>query len=149
MSISVRCHRPTSVVHPVVIEDIHSEASVSEEELHGIVSDAVNSLPIPSAALDVYHLANSDQIDAKQLANAIAKNELLANEVTWLANSPFYNRAGANVAGLDRAVVRIGQKRIGQLALAANAIAALAPNGETAFADGTIVTWRPQVSGCG
>ncbi|HEY3392642.1 MAG TPA: HDOD domain-containing protein, partial [Lacipirellulaceae bacterium] len=51
----------------------------------------------------------------------------LAAEVLRIANSSLYNRAGRRLINLDEAVLRIGQNRIGELALTSNLLAALTP----------------------
>ena len=68
-------------------------------------------------------MAGSDECGGSQIAAAIAKDHALNADVLWLANS-FYSRsnpAGANIAAIEDAVLRVGQKRIGEFALAAGA----------------------------
>ena len=82
-------------------------------------------MPISEAALNVYTMAQSSEFDAHAIATAIQNNQELSQQVIRLANTVFYNPNKERVNDLERSVVRIGTKRIGQLALAANALAAL------------------------
>jgi len=85
-------------------------------------------LPVSQAAFDVFGMANSNDYDSQQIAAAIARDPSLSVDVLRLANSSFYNPSGDKVVDLEKAVVRIGQKRIGELALATSALAALTHN---------------------
>jgi HD-like signal output (HDOD) protein/CheY-like chemotaxis protein len=82
-------------------------------------------LPISKAALDVYHMTGTNQWETPQVAAAIQRDASLTAEVLRLANSGFYNPSGQRIIQLERAVVQIGQKRIGELALAINSLSAL------------------------
>jgi DNA-binding response OmpR family regulator/HD-like signal output (HDOD) protein len=85
-------------------------------------------LPISKAALDVYHMTRNCDWRISQIAAAIQRDASLAAEVLKLANSSFYNPSSQRVINLEQAVMRIGQKRIGELAIAVNALSALTPN---------------------
>jgi HD-like signal output (HDOD) protein/ActR/RegA family two-component response regulator len=107
-------HESSSLDVPVPILNIKSKlASLSR------------ILPISKAALDVYNMTSTDQWETEHIAAAIQRDPTLAAEVLRLANSSFYNPSGQRVAQLERAVVQIGQKRVGELSLATNALAAL------------------------
>jgi HD-like signal output (HDOD) protein/DNA-binding NarL/FixJ family response regulator len=82
-------------------------------------------LPISKAGLDVYKMTSTDEWEAPQIAAAIQRDPTITAEVLRLANSSFYNPSGQQIMKLERAVVTIGQRRIGELALATNALTAL------------------------
>ena len=82
-------------------------------------------LPICTASLEVYAMTNDDRTRASQLAAAIQRDAAFAAETLRLANSSFYNASTQPVVQLDQAVMRIGHKRIGELALGMNSLAAL------------------------
>jgi HD-like signal output (HDOD) protein/FixJ family two-component response regulator len=82
-------------------------------------------LPISKGALDVYNMTCTDEWDTPQLAAAIQRDASLTAEVLRLANSEFYNPGEQRIIQLERAVVQIGQKRIGELALAINSLTVL------------------------
>ncbi len=100
-------------------------ASVSLSDINSKLADLASILPISKAALDVYEMTSAARTEAPQVAAAIQRDATLAAEVLRLANSAFYNLSGQRVVQLERAVVQVGQKRIGELALATNALAAL------------------------
>ena len=56
------------------------------------------------------------------IAAAIQRDATLAADVLRMANNSFYNTSGQRVVQMERAVVQIGQKRIGELALATSAL---------------------------
>ncbi len=85
-------------------------------------------LPISRTALEVFEMTASDSADVKSIAAAIACDPALSVETLRLANSAFYCPTGQAVVGLDEAVLRIGQKRVGELALAANALESMTAN---------------------
>ncbi len=121
-------------------EPVRVSARHFEDELRKIPE----VLTIAPSALHVYRKASADGVDLNQLAILISNHELLADEVLRLANSEFYNRSGERIPDLGRAVILIGQERVGQLTLAANAIAAFM-EGKPAWMDsGTF--WRRSVA---
>ena len=84
-------------------------------------------LPVSKTALDVYHMTRGDEWQVSQIAAAIQRDGSLAAEVLRIANSSLYNRSGRRLIDLDEAVLRIGQNRVGELALTSNLLAALTP----------------------
>lgn len=106
---------PTAVIQPISLESLKRKL------------DSVSAvLPISNAALDVYQMTRGDW-SLSQVAAAIQRDAALAAEVLRLANSSFYNPAARKVISLDQAVMAIGQKRIGELAIAVNALASVTP----------------------
>lgn len=85
-------------------------------------------LPVSQAAFDVFSIASSDSYQVSHIAAAIARDASLSLDVLRLANSSFCNPSGMKVSELEEAVVRIGQRRIGELALATSAMGALTAN---------------------
>lgn len=81
--------------------------------------------PLSQAALDVVKMTAIDTFQTRQLTAAIELDGALAAELLRIANSCHYNAAGRAATGVDEAVVRIGQKRTGELALGMSANAAL------------------------
>ena len=85
-------------------------------------------LPMSKAALDVVELVRDGKHDAQQIAAATARDPSLAVEILKLANSSFYNPAGEQIAEMERAVMRIGLRRVGELAMAKAALTAHTTN---------------------
>lgn len=85
-------------------------------------------VPVSQAALDVFNMASSEAFQTQDLAAAIARDPSLSLDVLRLANSAFYNLAGRKTDDLMEAITRIGQKRIGEIALATCALTAMSRN---------------------
>ena len=82
-------------------------------------------LPVSQAAFDVFNMASSYDFETYQIAAAVKRDASLAADVLKLANCSFFNASGAKIVELEEAVVRIGRKRIGELALATSTLATL------------------------
>ncbi len=85
-------------------------------------------LPISPTTFDVFNLAISPECETAVLAAAVARDPSLSIDVLRIANSASCNPTGQRTADLGEAVVRIGQRRVGELALATGAMAAMTPN---------------------
>ena len=96
-------------------------------QLNAKLSELSTVLPVSKTALDVYHMTRGDDWRVSQVANAIQRDGSLAAEVLRIANSSLYNRSGRRLIDLNEVVLRIGQNRIGELALTSNLLAALTP----------------------
>jgi HD-like signal output (HDOD) protein/DNA-binding NarL/FixJ family response regulator len=84
-------------------------------------------LPISDAALDVYAMTNDTEWNLSQIAAAVQRDAALTTEVLRMANSAYYNPPGRPISDLDEAVMRIGQRRVGELALSINALSSVTP----------------------
>lgn len=71
--------------------------------------------------MDVFTMTQEGRYDAEHIAAAIQRAPWLSADILAKSNSSFYSVGGERVANLVQAVVRIGQKRIGELALISNA----------------------------
>jgi len=89
------------------------------------LADLPRILPISKAAFDVFNMTRADSYQAPQIAAAIARDPSLSLEVLRLANSAFFNPGGRRIVDLDVAVIRIGQRHLGEVALAMGALAAV------------------------
>jgi len=103
-------------------------------------------LPISDAAIEVTQMTSSMRHDAAQIAGAIERDPSLATEVLRLANSSLYNPAGNPITDLEYAVTRIGQKHIGELALATSALASITPE-QIPWIDLNLVWLRSMAAG--
>jgi HD-like signal output (HDOD) protein/DNA-binding response OmpR family regulator len=105
--------------------DASPDASISLFDLESKLTLVSRILPISQAALEVFNLASENESSSQQLAAAIQRDPSLTAELLGLANSSYYNPAGRKIMELEAAVTRLGQKRVGELALATNAMSAL------------------------
>ncbi len=111
---------------PIVTDENETEP-VTLDVLNAKLAEVSSVLPISSAAIDVYEMTRSCDWRLSQIAAAIQRDAALAADVLKLANSSFYNPSARKVINLDQAVMAIGQKRIGELAIAVNALSAVTP----------------------
>jgi HD-like signal output (HDOD) protein len=118
-------HAPQAVSLPRGDENPNEPVSLSQ--LNAKLEQIGAILPVSSSALDVYEMTRSVDWKVSQIGAAIQRDASLAIEVLRLANSSLYNPSGRQIVSLDEAVVRIGQKRVGELALATNALSTVAP----------------------
>jgi HD-like signal output (HDOD) protein/ActR/RegA family two-component response regulator len=108
--------------------DESASSSINLSRLNARLADVSSVLPVSNAALDVYEMTRNEHWKISQIAAAIQRDASLVAEVLRLANGSLYNPSGRRIISLDEAVVRMGQKRVGELALAANALSAVAPS---------------------
>ncbi len=91
------------------------------------LGEVAHVLPISATALDVYQMTKSLDWDLSQIAAAVQRDASLTTEVLRMANSSYFNPPGRPIVDLDEAVMRIGQKRVGELALSINALSSVTP----------------------
>ncbi|EMI52130.1 response regulator [Rhodopirellula sallentina] len=108
-----------------IANDGGAESPITQQDVADDFKSGKVVVPVCDTSLNVYRMSGSDEVDTKALAESIAKNDDLTQEIIGMAKSPFYNESGVPIADLPRAVVQLGQKRVGRLALAATAQAAL------------------------
>jgi HD-like signal output (HDOD) protein/AmiR/NasT family two-component response regulator len=118
---------PKAVAPEVISADTLQESRVTMAELNEKLAEVSRVLPISAAALDVYEMTKSLDWDLSQIAAAVQRDAALATEVLRMANSAYYNPPGRPIVDMDEAVMRIGQKRVGELALSINALSAVTP----------------------
>ena len=102
-----------------------SEIPSNALDLERTVTSLSHMLPISQAALDVVQLTAGDDVSAQRIATAVAQDASLAVEILRVANSNFYDSSGKKVTDVYEAVVRIGTKRVGEVALGTSALSAL------------------------
>ena len=129
--------RAQGITHPTAEnEDLKPRAAVAEQAGQGAISSSQLAdklagfsriMPISKGAIDVYTMTLGDNREPAQIAAAIELDASLAAEVLRIANSPVYSPLAQRVNSLEHAVTRLGQKRVGELALAAQALSTLTP----------------------
>jgi DNA-binding response OmpR family regulator len=87
--------------------------------------DLTKILPISQTAINVYRLTQQPESETSKIAATIAVDASLAAELLVLGNSPHFNPSCRKIIDLEEVVVRIGRRRIGELALATSARASL------------------------
>ncbi len=104
-----------------------ADGRIDVAELQARLSDLSKVLPVSHAAMDVSQMVRSGDFDADQVATAVQHDPTLAKRVLQLANNQFYNATGQPITHIKEAVTRIGQKRVGEFALAMGAFASVTP----------------------
>jgi len=105
-----------------------NESALSSAEFEGKLEGLSKILPLSQAAFDVFSMARSSDFEVQQVAAAIARDASLSADVLRLANSSLHNPSTEAIIDLEQAVIRIGRKRVGDLALATGALASLTVN---------------------
>ena len=100
---------------------------ISLTQLNRKLASVTSVLPVSSAALNVFEMTRGCDWEISQIAAAIQCDASLAADVLKMANSHLFNPAGQRIVQLDHAVMRIGQNRVGELALATSALVRLTP----------------------
>lgn len=95
---------------------------LSVPEMESKITILAHLLPISTVACEVADLALSNESRAQDIAERIRRDPVLTAELLKIANNPFYNPTGKKLIDIENAVVRIGAKRIGELALATAAL---------------------------
>jgi HD-like signal output (HDOD) protein/DNA-binding NarL/FixJ family response regulator len=120
--------------------DSTAEASVLERKL----AHLSKILPVSQAAFEVFNMTHTDSYEIPQITAAVARDASLSVDVLRLANSSFNNPSGHKIVELAEAILRVGQERVGELALANSALAALTAN-VLPWINGDL-TWRRSVA---
>ena len=101
--------------------------SVELTEVEARLAELAKKSPLPQVVLDVYEMADSDENKVPEIAAAISNNASLKAHVLRLANSAFCrnNPSGDKIDELEKSLLCLGQKRIGELVLADSIFTAL------------------------
>lgn len=105
-----------------------SEHRVSLAHLNEKLREVSSVLPISTSALDVYVMTQNLEWDLSQIAAAVQRDASLTTEVLRMANSAYFNPPGRHIVELEEAVMRIGQKHVGELAISVNALSTVTPS---------------------
>ncbi len=100
---------------------------VSLSLLERKVRSMARLLPISNVAMAVYDMSTSNDSEVTQIARALQADGSLVAELLRLANSSFYNASGERIIDIEKAIIRVGRKRVGEIALATNVLAAITP----------------------
>lgn len=83
-----------------------------------------NLLPMSASALEVYRAATSPELDMNALVARVSTDPGLTAELLRLANSSHYRRNRRATVELDEAIVRVGVRKAGEIALSLSGLAA-------------------------
>jgi len=100
--------------------------------------------PVSKAAIEVFNLTIDPEADVAKVAAAVQCEPALLTEILRVANSSFFNPSGKKISEADQAVIRLGQKRIGEVALATAAFFTLTAETVPFFSLGKI--WKKSLA---
>ncbi len=107
------------------LQDIHCPVRpISRAEYERRLASVEHIFPLSSAASEVFSLTTSEETNPGEIASALLRDAALTADVLRLANSSFYRRNNCPTIDVEEAVRRIGYQRIGEIALALNALSA-------------------------
>lgn len=90
---------------------------ISTEEVEARLIELTSVPALSRTGVEVYHLTNSPESSVQQVAAAVEREPALVADVLRFANSAFFNPTGKRITDVENAVVRLGQKRVGELAV--------------------------------
>jgi HD-like signal output (HDOD) protein len=108
--------RPDNVVRGSVGLRIPDDLIVPLSEIEEKVSLIARILPVSEDARTIFDMTCTG-CDTSALATAIRCRPELAEKVLAIANGRLHNPAGTAIRDLDQAVIRVGQRRIGEFAI--------------------------------
>jgi HD-like signal output (HDOD) protein/ActR/RegA family two-component response regulator len=107
-------------IEPKPLEDC--QLPISLAELNRRLEKLTTVLPISDAAVDVATMTRDGTWQNSHIAAAIQRDAGLTANVLKMANSSLYNVGNRPITEVDQAVARIGQHRVGELAIATSAM---------------------------
>jgi len=120
--------RQSAVGSPPAVSTQKEQGAAEPPDVEQDLQRLSKVLPVSQAAFEVFNMVSSNAFDCPQIAGAIKRDAALTADVLRLANCSLYNASGNKIVDVEQAVVRIGQKRIGELALAVSTLATLTAN---------------------
>ncbi len=101
---------------------------VGKQDMEGKLTQLTRILPISGIAFDIFNMASAESYNNYEIAAAVGRDATLSVDILRLANSAYYNYSTKKIISLVKAISRIGQKRVGELALATSMMVALTPS---------------------
>jgi len=113
---------------------------VTALELGRRMSDASQNFSVSPTALEAFHRSRSGRWNASRIAEAVQGDAALTEQILRVVNNPYYNSARRPIRTAENAVIRVGQKTVGELAFA-HAALSLVTNSQVSWLD-TSLCWR-------
>lgn len=101
---------------------------ISISGLNDRLAQVKHVLPMSNAAIDVHKMTRGAMCEIGEIAAAVQRDASLAANILRIANSSHYSPSGQAIGSLEPAILRVGQKRVGELALATSALSAMTPD---------------------
>ncbi|MEX2188365.1 MAG: HDOD domain-containing protein [Pirellulales bacterium] len=97
---------------------------ISRVEFERRLASVQHICPLSSAASEVFSLTTTEEATPGGVASVLLRDAALTADVLRLANSSYYKRNSNPTIDVEEAMRRIGYRRIGEIALALNALSA-------------------------
>jgi HD-like signal output (HDOD) protein len=111
------------------LSDVKIERTmIGKQELEGKLTQLTKILPISTVAFDIFNMTSEETYENAQIAAAAARDATLGVDILRIANSSYYNYSSKKIVNMVDAISHIGQKRVGELALATNMMVAMTPS---------------------
>lgn len=117
---------PRSRLVPTSPKNLGKLPKVTAEEVDEKLCELSSVPPVSRTGIEVFQLTSSPDSSVQQVAAAVEREPALVMDVLRFANSAFFNPSAKHIADVETAVVRLGQKRVGELAVATATAATLA-----------------------
>lgn len=111
---------------PPIAQPFSSLKPIDSAELDSRLRTLARVPTLSKAAIDVFRLTNEANSEPETVTAAAKRDPGLVSEILRLANSSFFNPMGKKISDTHKAVVRLGMKRVGELALTSAAFATIA-----------------------
>ena len=106
-------------------DDGRDGRKISIAELESRLSTVWNILPLSRATIVLVEEVRKNEATVSAIAGIIQRDAALTADVLRLANSAFFKGTSHAILDVEEAVTRIGMRRLGELAVAMNAMGAL------------------------
>jgi HD-like signal output (HDOD) protein len=101
---------------------------IKKQDIEAKLTQLTKILPISGIAIDIFNMTSSEMYENADIARAAGRDASLGVDILRMANSAFYNMSRKKIVNLVEAITHIGQKRVGELAIATNMMVALTPS---------------------
>lgn len=106
------------------VEAVEAMTPLGEAEYESGLAGVRQIFPLSATAYDVFVLAGRDDTSKGKLVGSMLRDASLTADVLRLANGSAYSRTKQPTIDVEEAVLRIGFKKVGEIALALNAVGA-------------------------
>lgn len=115
--------RPAGLVDPAAATEFVGK--VTTQQVAERIEVLTETLPVSRVAVEVVNLINDEDTHSDVVARCIARDPGLSVELLKFANSAYYNAAGQRIDDLQSAILRLGHRKISELALGSTTLHAL------------------------
>ncbi len=97
---------------------------VSKPDFVQGIDGVQNLLPVSTLASEIHQAATAEDLDLNKLVEQVQKDPALTVELLRMANSSHYRRSKRSTVEIEEAIVRVGVRKTGEIALSLSGLAA-------------------------